>query len=146
MSTPMPQHMLMLSHVPLASCELVTWLFTPMPKTIMTKVPRNSAKHSRMCTLCTAKRAKPVRLASGAKPVAALGVSGMLAYPFSALSARSSKGSGAALGDATSGVCVDGRGDMSTRSVAIPGRGDGLVVVVRLGPVAHLLTCLTSCW
>ncbi|KAE9054346.1 hypothetical protein PF006_g33280 [Phytophthora fragariae] len=48
----------------------------------------------------------------------------MLAYPFSALSARSSKGSGAALGDATSGVCVDGRGDMSTRSVAIPVAGE----------------------
>ncbi|KAE8954084.1 hypothetical protein PF005_g31887 [Phytophthora fragariae] len=46
--------MLMLSHVPFLSPEFTTWLFTPMPKTIMTKVPRNSARHSRLCTLLTA--------------------------------------------------------------------------------------------
>ncbi|KAE9262503.1 hypothetical protein PF008_g32583 [Phytophthora fragariae] len=84
MSTPMPQHMLMLSHVPLASCELVTWLFTPMPKTIMTKVPRNSAKHSRRCTLCTAKRARPCGFApleavANGMAGAALGVVGITA-------------------------------------------------------------------
>ncbi|KAE8879491.1 hypothetical protein PF003_g36465 [Phytophthora fragariae] len=51
------QHVLMLSHVPLkfdglfvlafdASCEFVTWFFTPTWKTNTTKVTRNSAKHS----------------------------------------------------------------------------------------------------
>ncbi|KAG2871344.1 hypothetical protein PC129_g23867 [Phytophthora cactorum] len=40
-----------------------------MPKTIMTKVPRNSARHSRKCTLCTAKRAIPVRSGYAADPL-----------------------------------------------------------------------------
>ncbi|KAG4231022.1 hypothetical protein PC116_g20695 [Phytophthora cactorum] len=56
MSTATHQHMLMLSHVPFFSSEFTTWLLTPIPNTIMTKVPRNSARHSRMCTLWTAYR------------------------------------------------------------------------------------------
>ncbi|KAE8952768.1 hypothetical protein PF005_g33157 [Phytophthora fragariae] len=55
-----------------------------MPKTIMTKVPRNSAKHSRMCTLCTAKRARPCGFApleavASGMAGAALGVVGITA-------------------------------------------------------------------